>query len=240
MRITTAWCAAVPLLLGACTVQETAPEPPQSSRATPITELVEGVVVPPGRYAVPFEGTDGTVAWAEVSIAKGFRMWNDSVLWAEDDLPSRALMFWTVTGVTRQPCHGSNPPNFVDPGSTVEDLATSLHQQRHRRGPAPTPTRFAGYDGLYLKLRLQKGLDPDTCATGSYEAWQALDPETYTGEERYQYGPGFVDRIWVLNADGHRLVVNATYDPRITRSDAATLNTMLESITIHIDETGHK
>jgi hypothetical protein len=68
------------------------------------------------------------------------------------------------------------------------------------------------------------------------EAWQAVHPTYQQAYDRYQYGPGFVDRIWILDVDGHRLVVNATHDPDITESDAATLDTMLKSITIHTGE----
>jgi hypothetical protein len=213
-------------------------EPAGSNTATPITELFDGEHVPPGRYAVPFEGLDEEVAWAEVDVATGFEVQTDSVLWPDDDRPPRALMFWTVDGVNAQPCRGPDPPRFADPGPTVEDLAMALHQQPHRLGAAPTPVTFAGYEGLYLELRLPKRLKTDSCTTGSYEAWQALDPTTMGRQERYQYGPGFVDRIWILDADGQRLVVNATFDPRITDSDAAALDAMLESITIHTDEPG--
>lgn len=102
--------------------------------------------------------------------------------------------------------------------------------------PAPTPVTFAGYDGLYRELRLPRALYTDNCSSGAYEVWNAVDPETYAEQRRYQYGAGSVDRIWILDANGHRLVVNATRDPAITRKDAATLDAMLESITIHTDD----
>lgn len=209
-----------------------------ANAATPITELLDGEHVPPGRYAVPFEGLDENAARAEVDVATGFEVRTDSVLWPDDDRPPRALMFWTIDGVNPQPCRGADPPRFADPGPTVEDLAMALHRQPHRLGAAPTPVTFAGYQGLYLEMRLPKRLQTESCTTGSYEAWQALDPTTMGRQERYQYGPGFVDRIWILDVNGQRLVVNATFDPRITEADAAALDAMLESITIHTDEPG--
>jgi hypothetical protein len=228
------------LLLGACSAAQT--RPASSASASPaapaITEVAEGGVVPPGRYAVPFEAVDEEVAWVEVDIPDGFQVFNESVLWAHDDRPSRGLLFWSVTGVNRRPCHGPFPPEFVDPGPSVEDLAAALHQQPHREGAPPEPVTFDGYDGLYLELRLPRNLDTEDCESGSYEAWQAIDTETHVEEERYQYGAGSVDRIWVLDVDGHRLMVNATYDPQMTRPDAAALQSMLDSITIRSGDSG--
>lgn len=238
MRSTRAGYAVLPLLLvAACSSQEADPEPTRSNAATPIMELAEGVAVPPGRYAVPFVGLDQDAVEAEVEVPEGFEKYNGSFLWNGNHDVSYALSFWRISGVNPDPCH-ADPPKYLDPGPSVRDLAMALRRQPHRQGPDAIPAQLAGYEGLYLELTLPKRLNPERCANGSYEAWQAVHPEHQQTYDRYQYGPGWVDQIWILDVDGHALVINATHDPRITASDTAVLGTMLKSITIHTGETG--
>jgi hypothetical protein len=205
------------------------PTPAASTPAAPaLAALAEGSRIPPGRYVVPFEGIDDPLPVARVEIPAGFQMWNESVLWADDDRPSRALMFWTVTGVNPQPCTG--PRVYEDPGPSAEDLASAISRQPHRRGPGPRRVTFAGLPALYLELRFDPGFDPERCASGTYEAWQAIGGDG--SEDRYQYGRGWVDRIWIIDVADHLLVVNAGHDRRISARDAEALERMLRSVRI--------
>ena len=52
-----------------------------------------------------------------------------------------------------------------------------------------------------------------------------------TGDgERYQQVAGQVDRLWVLDDDGQRLVIDATYSPDTTDADRAEQVQVLESL----------
>ena len=48
--------------------------------------------------------------------------------------------------------------------------------------------------------------------------------------ERYQQVPGQVDRLWVLDVNGQRLVVDATYSPDTTQADRDQLGQIVESL----------
>jgi hypothetical protein len=46
----------------------------------------------------------------------------------------------------------------------------------------------------------------------------------------YQQVAGQVDRLWVLDVDGQRLVIDATYSPDATDADRAEQGQVLESL----------
>ncbi len=231
MKTLPAICTTLVLMLIGCSSEgtdpESAPEP-----VTPIVEHPEGSALPRGRYAVPFVGLSQEDVEARVEVPGGFEPYNESFLWNGSHDASYALSFWHITGVSPDPC-GANPPRYDDPGPSVENVATALHRQPYRSGAAATPVQMAGYEGLYLELTLPKRFDPERCATGHYEAWQARDPE-YNLYDRYQYTPGWVDRIWVLDVNGTPLVINAGFDPSITETDLFTLEGMVDSIDIRV------
>lgn len=227
-------CAAMAFALGACTTQDPAPREEDATERAALEILTEGPLSP-GRYRVPFEGVDVDAVAAEVEVPSGFEVYNESFLWQDSDRGHASLSFWEVTGVNRHPCHREGKPRFVDPGPSLEDLAAALRRQPRRLGPEPTPVDFAGYDGLYLELRLPQGFDPAQCDTGHYEAWEAVDPQTLGAMQRYQYGPGEVDRIWILDVEGRRLVVNAAHQQGTPRQVVTDLTGMLDSIHLRVE-----
>ena len=57
-------------------------------------------------------------------------------------------------------------------------------------------------------------------------SWLATDPD---GESNEQVA-GQVDRLWVLDVKGQRLVVDATYSPDTTSADRAELASVVASL----------
>ena len=47
---------------------------------------------------------------------------------------------------------------------------------------------------------------------------------------RYEQVPGQVDRLWVLDVHGQRLIVDATYSPDTPQADRAELTQVVESL----------
>jgi hypothetical protein len=172
---------------------------------------------------------------AEVTVPRGFRAFGDegNALWDSDSDAADAgaggggLTFWTVWEVAKDPCKaGSDWDQFYDPGTSVKDLAAALLRQKYRIGTEPRPVEFAGYKGLYLELRLAKGLQVEKCAgidTHAFVAWHSRQ------SDRSKYSNDSVDRIWILDVKGERLIVNETHkapagDPRLDK--------MVKSLTI--------
>lgn len=61
---------------------------------------------------------------------------------------------------------------------------------------------------------------------GFFESWTANG----WASDRYQQVPGQVDRLWILDVDGQRLVVDAWYLPAATAQDLAELAEVVDSI----------
>jgi len=145
------------------------------------------------------------------------------------------LSVWDVGQVYRHPCHWL--VGKFDPGPTVDDLVSALVAQPLRKATAPTSVRLAGYTARYLELSVPSDLK--SVATNDFEGCD-VDPsdgnryfEGWTGRnggDRYAQVPGQVDRVWVLDFNGQRLLVLATYTPATTSTNRDELSHIAESL----------
>ena len=135
------------------------------------------------------------------------------------------LSFWDVDQVYGTPCRWQSK-GMVDPGSTVGGLAAALARQPLRNATAPTNVVLAGVRGKYLRLSVPKHIDFARCDRGYFESWTGFG----WARDRWEQGPGQVDRIWILNVQGQLLVVDAWYLPTATRTDRAELDRVVHSI----------
>jgi hypothetical protein len=135
------------------------------------------------------------------------------------------VLFYDVAEVYETPCKWASEP-LVDPGPDVDSLASALARQPLRNATAPTDIELAGFRGKYLELSVPTEIDFDDCDEGDFRSWTARG---WAGV-RYHQAPGQVDRIWILDVDGERLVVDAAYLPEATRQDRAELERVVDSI----------
>ena len=96
---------------------------------------------------------------------------------------------------------------------------------------------LGGYRGSYLEW----SVPADMVVTGDAD-FKGCDVEPSNGHrdfvswlgngygERYQQVAGQVDMLWVLDVDGQRLLVDATYSPDTTEADRAELASIVESL----------
>ena len=95
---------------------------------------------------------------------------------------------------------------------------------------------LAGFRGKYLELSVPTDINFDEareglalfphCDEATFQSWTA---NGWSGD-RYQQRPGQVDRIWILDVDGERLVVDAFYLAEATPEDRAELERVVDSI----------
>ena len=149
--------------------------------------------------------------------------------------PILGLSVWDVGQVFTDPCHWKGQQ--VDPGPGVDNLVAALVAQKMRNATRPTDVTFAGYRGRYLEWSVPADLKSST-----WTDFDACDIEPSDGHhnfvswlgngtgERYQQVPGQVDRLWVLDVNGQRLVVDATYSPDTTQADRNQLGQIVESL----------
>lgn len=87
---------------------------------------------------------------------------------------------------------------------------------------------------MQLEWSVPADIDFSTCdedvSVGDhpFRSWTAV--EGSWASDRYQQGPGQVDRLWILDVDGQRLVVDAMYMPSSDAKDRAELWQVMESI----------
>ena len=118
------------------------------------------------------------------------------------------LAFWDVDQVYGTPCRWKSK-SMVDPGTTIGGLAAALSRQPLRNATAPTNFVLAGALGKYVRLSVPRHINFAHCDKGYFESWTGLG----WARDRWEQGPGQVDRVWILNVLGQRLVVDANYLP---------------------------
>ena len=93
----------------------------------------------------------------------------------------------------------------------MDELAAVLEARPLRNATAPVAVNLGGYHGKYLDRSVPVDIHFSDC-------------------DRHQQGPGQVDRLWILDVEGSRLVIDATYMPGATERDRAELAKVVDSI----------
>ena len=129
------------------------------------------------------------------------------------------LGLWTVGKVQRDAC--LRPRNdYFTPGPSVEDLADALVAQKSTHASPPKPVSVAGHPGLYVELA---GPHDISRCDQTPQLW--ADPG-----ERGIFSDDQIDRVWILDVNGQRLVVNAANGPTATTSEIDSLTSMVKSL----------
>ena len=116
---------------------------------------------------------------------------------------------------------GGGLAKFKHPGPSVENLATALADLPGFRATAPAPVSLGRYDGLYVELVINAPRCPLFWITGP----TSKDP--YTDNDAVL---GHVERLWILDVEGGRIVVEATNQPGATEEQIAELTRIVESV----------
>lgn len=142
-------------------------------------------------------------------------------------LPARwmGIAFWDVDEVFRHPCdaHGT-----IQPDRTVADLVSALAEQPLRDATPSVDVVIDGLPGVRMEWSVPADFDFSTCDDGYFDSWTAV-ADSWNGG-RYQQVPGQVDRLWIFDVGGERLVVDAMYMPSADAADRKELWQVMESI----------
>jgi hypothetical protein len=214
---------AVPIVTPASTPSNL-PYPTMALAAGPFSPQVIGggtyptytVVMPAGWFAI---GTGFVAKYPETGKPR----------------PVLGLSVWDVGRVFRDPCHSQG--EGVDPGPGIANLVAALLAQTMRDATKPTDVSLAGYMGKYLEWSV-----PADLKSSSWTNFDACDLQSdgyhdflsWLGAggvgERYEQVPGQVDRLWILDVKGQRLVVDSTYSPDTSQVERDALEQIVESI----------
>jgi hypothetical protein len=199
---------------------QSAPPPSAMPSAEPFAVQVIGKGTYPSLAVVALAG------WSDV---KGSFVTKDAT-----GGPVIGLSVWDVGQVPLDPCHWKT--TLHAPGKGVDGLIQALVSQEGRNATTPTKVTLAGQAGEYLERSV-----PDWVVTGDADFAGCDDPgnghhdfvswfATDADGERYEQVTGQVDRLWVLDVNGQRLVVDATYSPDTTGADRAELASVVASL----------
>lgn len=222
---------AVALLASACGAGPTA-----RSSAVPTVMPYLLTDLKAGTYSIeyPLMDTPGhTFPKVVVTVPAGWRDYSKLAVQSRVGTPRQiAVAFWDVVGVYANGCHWLGVP-LIDPGPTVDGLAAVLAARPLRNATAPVAVSLGGYQGKYLEWSVPADINFSDCdmgpgdTTGVFESWTGYGTG---GGDRYQLGPGQVDRLWILDVEGRRLVIDANYMPGSTTQDRAELQQVADSI----------
>src|SRR5262249_1196961 len=122
------------------------------------------------------------------------------------------LSFWDTVGtVDPNPC-ATGP--MSDPGPRVQDLADALAAQRHRRVTEPVPVTLARHHGLYLESRAAGALT--RCHGDKHTLFRTVNGSLKQSDDI----PGTIDRWWIMDVDGRRIVAAVQVMPGKTAHPA--------------------
>ena len=223
----------------ASTTSATPGEAVTSASPAEVVPLPDGYLVP-GRYrfvvSVDCEGIeDDPIACPEgiadpppipleVTVPDG---WEHPagfpVIWTIGERPQQEaalVLGWTsnTVGVQSDPCSSeSHELPDVEVGPSVDDFVDAVVSQEWFQGTAPVDAKVGGASGRYFTL--EGPADLSKC-----EEWRPWDPGFYA------QGPSNIWEVWVLDVDGHRVLIVTNYFPGTSESTIAQLEQMVKSI----------
>jgi hypothetical protein len=145
--------------------------------------------------------------------------------------PVVSIAFALVGNVYADPCE--HPLKDPPIGPSVDDLAAALSQLPGVDATTPASVTFSGYRGKYLEFSVREDI---ACRSGDFRYWE--DPPNAHSPGATPLGPPYFwaerrqNRIWILDIDSVRYVIDALTSPNATAADLAELQAVIDSIRI--------
>lgn len=243
--------ASLMLTLAACAVSPPSTSGPGSStsvpgpsaEATPTPQPTVGAVNRPleaGTYRIDLQHlAEGSAAFPafSVTVPEG---WATIGGWIVNhprpgvNFPPVSVQFWDVDEVFGHPCQWDG--TLFQPGPTAVDLADALVDVPLRNATQPIDVTLDGFAGKYLEWSVPADLvgsdgafpacDLTSDGYHDFNSWTAKG----WADVRHQQLAGQVDRLWILDINGLRLVIDAFSMPYATAADLEELQGVVTSI----------
>ena len=182
--------------------------------------VVVGQPLQPGPYVLQVRRLQVTF-----DVPAGWQGWELGVNKDAADPPSGAgFGVWVVTNVYEDPCQWNRSLAQPPVGPTVGDLVEALTAQRGHPTSGPIAATIDGHPATRFEQVVPEALHFDTCWGSSYRSWQA------NADDRYHQGPGQIDRLWILEVRGTRVVIDASYYRGTAASDRTALFDIVRSV----------
>jgi hypothetical protein len=209
-----------------------APSPTPTS--SPITTALPAFgALAPGTYVIdsPFPLRVSMV------LGEGWNVWSGvtsgvaAIYKDSPDPPNgKGIIVTLVANVYADPCDASAGALVPQLGSTVDDLATALAGQPMTESSPVTDTSIDGYTGRYLEYTYPENYVPGPGDPGCEGGQSLVRWPSVAGDRQALMGEH--DKVWILDVDGVRLVIDAFSFPGATPADHAEIQVIVESIQI--------
>lgn len=199
--------ATAAVLLGACGDDTRSNDadatrvPSAGAEPTRLDRLPEGTPLDPGTYALSARGHPD-LPRVVLDVPRGFEGGGDFLMASGQSLA--ALAYWTVAGVYDDPCTKRSRRSA---GRTVEDLAEILASQPMLSPSEPAAVQVGDREGLYLEMRVPE-IDFQECAEDDVAFWSSVP-----AGDLYSATAGALVRVWIVDLDGTRVVLNTYTEP---------------------------
>jgi hypothetical protein len=201
--------------------------PPLTATTVDATTITSGAGTGTGSFGdvpVRFTQPDGwdNIGWA---VIKGGTTSGD----VAD--PIFGLLFMEVANTYTDSC----PSVALDPpvGPTVDDLASVWGDRPAFDATVPTDITVDGFDGKLVEFTVpdyEPGQALDDCADGGH--FMLLEGVGTPGDGYWAQGPNQHHQLRILDVDGTRVVIAASWYPDTSAQDRADIDEMLSSIQI--------
>ena len=234
------------LVLGACGPGQDAAEPtgPTTTASEPsatptvqdVMELEKFAPLEPGSYFIDPDSDPSTPLRVVYEVPfEGWSQWFGALKGAGD-----GHVMINITTVVNLVRHGCRDHAWADPpvGPSVDDLAVALAELApFRVTSAPTDVTMHGYRGKHLELAVPdlpgEGDGFARCVDGNLSSWVApIDVAEGEGSAFHAYNADPVEEFWILDVDGTRLVIEATWSTASPPADVAEMRAILASIRV--------
>jgi len=200
-------------------------EPTISTSALPTGETPTTIEATPDTVG-PGQGTGYFAGAEDVPITFTLPARSTNIGWGviKGD-PLFGLIFMNVANIYSDSCPSVqvNPPV----GPTVDDLASAWASMPGFNATAASDVTVDGFDGKHIEFTVPDYNEKD-CTYGMFN----LLREAGSHGDYWAQGPNQHHQLWILDVDGTRLVIGATYFPNTSQQDRADLNEILNSIQI--------
>ena len=232
----TRWAVlAAALVMAACSPGQA--EPPSSSDPTSVAEAptTQAPATSAATSAPATAGTTVIVPWGgpgpraqlTVMLPDGWEARDGFVITGDaDDRPTFMRVGSSiVANIYSEPCLDK----LLDPplGPTVDDLATAFADAWGTNATTPTEVTLDGFNGMQMVLTVPADVAFADCVTERYMAWRDAG-----GGDRWYQGPGQIQESWIVDVEGERLLIEASYFPELPPENRAELQQVIDSIQI--------
>jgi hypothetical protein len=87
---------------------------------------------------------------------------------------------------------------------------------------------YGGYAGKQMVLTVPSDVNLGNCDEAKYVVWGGPGPDP----DRWVQGAGQILRLWILDVEGRRIVIEASHFPEASAANQADLQQLIDSLQI--------